>query len=220
MQKTPLIIDYFSDVLCIWAWIAQRRITELEVHWGDKIAFRYHYLNLFGDTAARMEQHWVDRGGYEGFGRHVLAVAEPYEAAPVNSMVWHQVRPLTSANSHLVLKAAELIGGVNESAKLAAALRKAFFVDATDIGKIAAVMGIAGDCGFCCNQLTELIDGGQAMAGLMTDYKKAEDQGVKGSPTWVMNAGRQVLYGNVGYRVLSANIEEILKKPQQEASWC
>jgi hypothetical protein len=35
-----------------------------------------------------------------------------------------------------------------------------------------------------------------------------------------MNGGRQILYGNVGYRILNANVEELLKHPEQEASWC
>ncbi|MEZ5483114.1 MAG: hypothetical protein R3E73_13460 [Porticoccaceae bacterium] len=33
-----------------------------------------------------------------------------------------------------------------------------------------------------------------------------------GSPSYVINGGRQTLYGNVGYRVLRANIDELLKQ--------
>jgi len=55
---------------------------------------------------------------------------------------------------------------------------------------------------------------------LSNDLRSAHELGVKGSPTWVLNEGRQVLYGNVGYRILSANIEELLKNPGSEASWC
>ncbi len=58
------------------------------------------------------------------------------------------------------------------------------------------------------------------MAALLADYRKAGERGIKGSPSWVMNEGRQVLYGNVGYRILNANIEELLRHPDQEASWC
>jgi CubicO group peptidase (beta-lactamase class C family) len=43
---------------------------------------------------------------------------------------------------------------------------------------------------------------------------------VRGSPTWVLNEGRQVIYGNVGYRVLNANVEELINRPIEEASWC
>lgn len=36
----------------------------------------------------------------------------------------------------------------------------------------------------------------------------------------VEREGRQVLYGNVGYRILNAHIEELAKTPTLEASWC
>jgi predicted DsbA family dithiol-disulfide isomerase len=44
---------------------------------------------------------------------------------------------------------------------------------------------------------------------------------VEGSPTFVLNEGRQVLFGNVGYRVLEANIRELIREPAAgAASWC
>jgi predicted DsbA family dithiol-disulfide isomerase len=99
-------------------------------------------------------------------------------------------------------------------------LRQSFFVETRDIGQLAIVLDVASEAGLDRQQLKELIDNGEAMAALMTDLRLAQDQAVMGSPTWIMNQGRQVLYGNVGYRVLHANIEEILKRPLQEASWC
>jgi predicted DsbA family dithiol-disulfide isomerase len=219
-MSKPLIIDYYSDVLCVWAWIAQRRIEELEEQWGDQILLRHHYMNLFGDTTTRMEQQWSDRGGFEGFGQHVLEAAAPYANAPVANTIWQQVRPSTSATAHLVLKATTLACGEEKSAALATELRKAFFVDTVNIGELPAILGIARTMEIDPARLRTLIDNGEAMAALMSDYKLAQENNVKGSPTWIMNNGRQILYGNVGYRVLHANIEEILKHPEQEASWC
>ena len=64
------------------------------------------------------------------------------------------------------------------------------------------------------------IDSGKATALLMQDYKSAKDLNIQGSPSWLMNKGRQTLFGNVGYRILNANIKEVLEHPAQEASWC
>lgn len=219
-MSKPLIIDYYSDVLCIWAWIAERRLEELDEQWGEKILLRHHYLNLFGDTATRMEQQWPDRGGFEGFGQYVLGSAAPYDNAPVNPLIWQQVRPATSATAHMLLKTVELAYGAEKSARLATEIRRAFFVETEDIGQLASLLKITTTAGLDNSRLQKLIDNGEAMAALMSDYKQAQEQNVKGSPTWIMNNGRQVLYGNVGYRVLHANIEEILKRPEQGASWC
>ena len=55
----------------------------------------------------------------------------------------------------------------------------------------------------------------------ISDYKDAESLGVKGSPTMILNQGRQKLYGNVGYRIIEANIQELLRDPHpDQASWC
>ena len=69
-------------------------------------------------------------------------------------------------------------------------------------------------------RITEAISDGSAMASLMQNYQQARSLGLKGSPTYIIDNGRQILYGNVGYRVLLANIEEQLRQPADEASWC
>ncbi len=36
---------------------------------------------------------------------------------------------------------------------------------------------------------------------------------------WILNEHRQILYGNVGYRVIEANVQELLRSHAGEASW-
>jgi len=55
-MKKALIINYYSDVLCIWAWVAQKRIDDLKQHLGEKIEIRYHYMDIFGDCTEKMDQ--------------------------------------------------------------------------------------------------------------------------------------------------------------------
>jgi hypothetical protein len=44
---------------------------------------------------------------------------------------------------------------------------------------------------------------------------------VQGSPTYILNNGRQKLFGNVGYGVIEANIMELIRSPVAgAASWC
>ena len=215
-----IVIDYYTDVLCVWAWIAQRRIEELDEQFGDAIKWRYHYVDIFGDTAAKMERQWSDRGLFEGFGKHVLDSASAYEDAPANPAIWARVRPTTSANAHLFLKAVELSHSPQESIALALSLRTAFFVQAEDLGSYEILMKVSTDKGLDETSISQVIRDGSALAALMSDYQKANELAIKGSPSYVMDGGRQTLYGNVGYRVLQANIEELLSNPTDEASWC
>lgn len=219
-MSKPLVIDYYTDVLCVWAWIAQRRIDELNNTLKDKIDIQYHYIDILGDVDTKMNTQWQSKGGYEGFAEHVHHCAADFEDAPINSILWTQVRPTTSANAHLVLKAIELAYDKNKSIEFALAIREAFFVHAQDISDLTVLYQLAETKELDPVTISASINNGKAMAALMNDYKRSTQQAIKGSPSYVMDGGRQTLYGNVGYRVLLANIEELLKKPANEASWC
>jgi predicted DsbA family dithiol-disulfide isomerase len=122
--------------------------------------------------------------------------------------------------AHLALKAAIITSGKSAAEKLALAVRRAFFVDALDIGRKGVLLEISNDAGLDDEALQSVLDSGEAIAALQADYEQAKKQSIKGSPSWMLNNGRQILYGNVGYRLISANIEELVKHPQDEASWC
>ena len=70
-MTTPVVIDYYSDILCVWAWIAQRRNEELNDKLLDKIEWRYHYLDIFGDASNKIPNQWQDKGGFIGFSNHI-----------------------------------------------------------------------------------------------------------------------------------------------------
>lgn len=216
----PIVIDYYTDILCVWAWIAQRRIDELNSEFGKQIELRFHYVDIFGDVPRKMQDQWHSRGGYEGFAEHVKHSAAEFNDAVIHPQLWHEVRPATSANAHLALKAVELACGVASSTAMALTLRTAFFADAVDIGKLSVLKDIFAANGLNQAGIFERVNNGEAMAALMGDYRKAQQQNIKGSPSYVLDGGRQTLYGNVGYRVLQANVEELLIHPANEASWC
>ena len=220
MMTSPLTIDYYSDVLCVWAWIAQRRVEELQAQWGERIRLNHRYLNLFGDTAERVGRKWADKGGYAGFGRHVVEAAAPFDSAPVTPGVWTDTQPKTSANAHLVLTAVELAESEEASVALALAIRRAFFVDALDIGQLPVLYDVAASAGHDEAQIRAHIRDGSAIAALVRNNQLAQEAGIVGSPSWVLDGGRQKLYGNVGYRVLSANVEGLLDESGDDASWC
>jgi predicted DsbA family dithiol-disulfide isomerase len=216
----PIIVEYYSDLLCVWAWIAQKRIDELNHKLNNKIEIHYHYLDIFGDTQAKMDKQWATKGGFQGFAEHVVESAKPYADVIISKDIWTKTKPSTSANAHLVLKAVELHYGMEKSAELALDLRQAFFGQAKDISNLDVLYALVEQVGLNVELIKPLINNGRAMAALMTDYQIAKQLSLKGSPTYIIDNGRQTLYGNVGYKVLLANIEEQLKRPCNEASWC
>ena len=217
---SPIVIDYFTDVLCIWAWIAQPRLEELQRQYGDDIKIRHRYVDIFGDSHKKIPAQWGEADGFEKFSSHVAKSTAPFDQVTVHPDIWTKVRPRSSLQAHLLLKAVALVADDCAVASMALRIRHAFFCEARDIGDLSLLLNLATDEELNAKTLRDRLQNGSAIAALSTDQRSANELGVKGSPTWVLNTGRQVLYGNVGYRILSANIEELLKTPGSEASWC
>ena len=53
-----ITIDYFSDVLCVWAYGGQVRLEELQRALGDQVLVRQRFMPLFADTRARIGEGW------------------------------------------------------------------------------------------------------------------------------------------------------------------
>ncbi len=223
----PIIADHYSDVLCIWAYCARVRVTELRHHFGEKISVRYHYVPVFGSTPKKIGAGWAERGGFPAYAEHVRKVAERFPHVRVGEDAWTRARPASSASPHLFLKAVQLFEGGGASAeegpyeRVDGALRAAFFEHGRDIGRREVQLEVAEAQGLARAPLEAAMDDGTAMAALLEDVEAQTAQKIEGSPTIVFNGGRQKLYGNVGYRVLEANVEELLHKPEPNwASWC
>jgi predicted DsbA family dithiol-disulfide isomerase len=223
-------ITYFSDVLCVWAYVAQARIDAVKEKFGKSVRIDHRFCSVFGDTAAKIMSTWKDRSGYEGFSSHLQHVAGRFPHVEVHPEIWLKTRPLSSASPHLFLKAVQHWDREAAAAGKPAtgvfdrtmwALRSAFFRDCRDISRWDVQCEIAEGLSVDIGAVEELIHGGGAFARLAADYQDADKMRIEGSPSLVLNEGRQKLYGNVGFRLIDANIQELLRTPStDEASWC
>jgi predicted DsbA family dithiol-disulfide isomerase len=224
-------IEYFSDVLCIWAYASQARINAVKEQFGVDVQINQRFCSVFGDTAQKITSTWNDRGGYIGFNSHLRQVALRFPHIEVHPEVWLKTRPLTSASAHLFMKALQLWEHGSEVARphsagsifdqVLWAFRCAFFRDCRDIARWEIQCEIAEPFGADIVAIEHCMDDGTAFAGLAGDYETADKMRIEGSPSFVLNEGRQKLYGNIGFRLIEANIKELLRVPHsEEASWC
>ncbi len=224
-------ISYFSDVLCVWAYASQARINAVRETFGDAVRIEHRFCSVFGDTAQKITSNWKDRGGYEGFNSHLRHVAEGFPHIEVHPEIWLRTRPLTSASAHLFMKAVQdwececrVTGSQPGSSifdQVMWAFRRAFFRDCRDISRWDIQCEIAAALGTDISAIEELIHSGVPFAHLAADYQDADKMRIEGSPSFVLNEGRQKLYGNVGFHLIEANIQELLRSPRtDEASWC
>jgi predicted DsbA family dithiol-disulfide isomerase len=101
------------------------------------------------------------------------------------------------------------------------AFRRDFFKECRDISRLDVQREIAAALGADVGATEERIRSGAAFAALAADYQEADKLRIEGSPSLVLNQGRQKLYGNVGFRLIEANVQGLLRTPAgDDASWC
>lgn len=227
MSKASVDIVHFSDVLCIWAYITQIRVDELQCNFADEVHINYRFGQVFGDVPGKMTAQWADRGGLDGYAAHVQEVAAQFPHISISPQAWLANTPKSSLPAHLLLCGARVMDAAAPDSdnpdlveQLLRALRHAFFVETIDVSKLQALFEVAGQTSIDVVELKRIIDGGAAHAHLAADLAAAVQSGVRASPTLIFNEGRQILAGNVGYRVLEANIRELLRSPDEQQSWC
>ncbi|BCG63026.1 MAG: hypothetical protein methR_P0713 [Methyloprofundus sp.] len=234
MTSSRIRIHYFTDVLCVWAYLAQVRLDELINRHAADIDISYHFMPIFACTEHRIGEGWKDKGGYAAFGKHTHQVCADYPYLNLHKDVWQINIPKTSASCHLFIKAIQCLvddGSINNIAntdlqqrtlfeEFVWQVRLAFFQDARDIGDMQVLMEIAENMQLPTTEIQRALDNGTALAALFRDVELRDEFRVEGSPSYILNEGRQKLYGNVGYRIIEANLLEILKQPKVEASWC
>jgi predicted DsbA family dithiol-disulfide isomerase len=223
----PIRISYYSDVLCVWAYIAQIRLDELTTNFPNQISIDYHFVSIFGNAHEKLETRWRDKGGLRGYSNHVHEVAKKFAHITVHPDIWVNATPSSSTSCHLFLHAIQLLeikGIVPKSEKVFEkaiwAFREAFFTKLADISDRKVQFAIAKKLGLKSKVIQAQIDSGEAYALLSKDFDLVKEHTVSVSPTLIFNEGRQRLNGNVGYRVIEANIRELLHNPADEQSWC
>lgn len=231
MNKSIDLI-YYSDVLCIWSYISQIRLDELRDKHGDVVRIEHRFVNVFGNTQKRIGEGWQDKGGFDAFALKMEKTIAKFPHVSLHADVWRHCRPHSSMPAHVFIKAVQLLeregdisGEIKSSGKtlleeLVWRIRCAFFLEAQDIGQLPVLKTIADELALPVSAIGRHLDDGSAMAAMARDLECKDELKVEGSPTYILNEGRQKLFGNVGYRVIDANVAELLQNPDNQASWC
>ncbi|HHM05297.1 MAG TPA: disulfide bond formation protein DsbA [Gammaproteobacteria bacterium] len=227
-------VSYFSDVLCIWAYAAQLKLDQLRRQFGGQVRVEYRFLSVFGDVPGRLRATWDGRGGAAAYGRHVRETAARFDHIEVHPDIWTRAVPPSSASCHLFLKAVQAL---EEAGEISAAphsewqgrtvfeetlwrCRLAFFRDLANIAQRSVQEAIAAGLNLPVAAIWAQIDSGTAYAALCADFAARTEHLLEGSPTFMLQEGRQKLYGDVAYPIIEANVQELLRESGARASRC
>ncbi len=232
MKKIEL--SYYTDVLCVWAYVAQIRLDELLQNFAQHIDVDYRFITLFGSAHSRIATKWQERGGFTGFNQHIQQVGAQFPHIQLDPDLWLTCKPVSSAPAHLFIKA---IDNLRRKGQISSEpvcqntnrnilemfiwqVRHAFFHQAQDISQHSVLWQLVETLGLPVALIEQQLKSGDAMASFCEDFSNKETLRLEGSPTYILNHGRQKLYGNVGYKIIESNILELLSEPGDRASWC
>jgi len=234
-MSTPntISVSHFSDVLCVWAYISQIRLDELKSEFSENIKLNYHFLRVFGCANSSIINQWKDRGGIKAYNKHVLSIAAKFNHIEIHPDIWLKNQPSTSISCHVFCKALQLLESEEELNAVPNQgsngtplenfiwqARVAFFKDLLNIADLKILTQLTEQLNLPTGKILEKINRGEAYAAMANDIQLENSYHISGSPTLVFNEGRQTIYGNVGYRVIQANMRELIHQPDHQASWC
>jgi predicted DsbA family dithiol-disulfide isomerase len=185
----------FTDVLCGFCYLADARLEQLKSDFGDRVELSYHFMAVYGDVRRRLDNSGKSDSAY---GAMVRDIVESYGHVDIHADIFRKQIPASCLPAHLYLRAVKLL---QDEGRL-------------PVDELAARHGIASA------DVSQVIDDGRAYAELAHDAELQRKYNVLVTPSLVLNEGRQLLNGNVGYRVIEANIRELLANRTAEMSWC
>ena len=106
----PLRIEYFSDIMCVWAYAGQIRLDELSHQFGARIHVEYRFMNIYGDVPRRIQEHCGGEAEPQlAYARKMRAVAARFEHTNMHDDAFAKVVPKTANQAHMVLAAVRLL---------------------------------------------------------------------------------------------------------------
>jgi predicted DsbA family dithiol-disulfide isomerase len=223
---TPHIeFSYWSDPLCIWAFVAQAKLDRVLVDLGAHLVVGYRIVPVFGSIHWRFTEGPWAKEGVDGRVNATRVIAEGGGRVDVTGECWRKATPASSWAPAAAIKAvfaiearAEIPAG--SGARYQGALRERFFVNEENIASRDVQLSVAEAHGLPRVPIERHLDDGSALAAVWEDHNEKERLRIQGSPTYVFDGGRAMLYGNFDYGMLRSTIEELLRGSHPGCSAC
>lgn len=215
--------SYWSDPLCIWALVAQQKLERVLVELGERIRVDYRIVPVFGSVPWRFTQGAWAKDGVAGRVLATRKIAAEGGRKDVSGECWQRAMPSTSWSPAAAIKAVFALedGRGEEFGPLyQRALRERFFVDEKDISQRNVQLEVAEALALPRGPIERRLDDGSALAAVWEDHAEKERLHIQGSPTYVFDGGRAMLYGNFDYGILRSTVEELIRGAGPGGSAC
>lgn len=224
-MSSHISFSHWSDPLCVWAFVAQDKLEQLLAEFGDRLQVEYRVVPVFGSLPHRFSHGPWAHDGIEGRARATAKIAAEHGHPEVSGDCFRRDCPSSSWAPGAAIKAVcalERQGRVapGSTGRYQTALRRAFFVDNLNIAHRRVQLEQAEAQQLPREPIEQRLDDGSALAALWEDNQLREQLKLQGSPTYVFDDGRAMLYGNFSFGVLHATVEQLLRGLRSDGSAC
>ncbi|MBL8613284.1 MAG: DsbA family protein [Myxococcales bacterium] len=207
---------YWSDPLCVWALVAQEKLDRVLADLGEHLTVDYRVVPVFGSVAWRFTAGPWAAEGVEGRVAATRRIAEAAGRKDVSGECWRRAQPASSWAPAAAIKAAFAAERAREAepgagARFQRALRERFFVAEEDTARRDVALAVAESTRVPRASIERRLDDGTALAAVWEDHTERERLRIQGSPTYVFDGGRAMLYGNFDYGILRATVLELVR---------
>lgn len=215
--------SYWSDPLCIWALVAQSKLDRILAELGAYVEVDYRVVPVFGSVPWRFASGPWSKEGVDGRVLATRKIASDGGRKDVSGECWKKAMPASSWAPATAIKAVfSLEHGIGQAkgAEYQRALRERFFVGEANIAQRSVQLEVAEDLGLPRAPIEQRLDDGSALAAVCEDHAEKERLRLQGSPTYVFDGGRAMLYGNFDYGILKSTVEELVRGGGPGGSAC
>jgi predicted DsbA family dithiol-disulfide isomerase len=222
---SPLVLEHWSDPLCVWAFLAEPKLDRLLAAFPDRVEVRWRVVPLFGSVRARFTDGPWREDGPAGRARKTAELCARHGWPAITGRVWEADTPATSWAAAAAFEAVALLERQGEvapgtSGEWLRRLRRRFFVDDRNVARRDEQRAVAEELGLPWDRVADALDDGRALAAVFEAHEQRQRQGLQGSPSFVFDGGRAILYGDVHEGVLHATVEQLLAGRAAGASRC
>lgn len=224
-MEQRLSFSYWSDPLCVWAFVAQERLDRILAELGEQLEVNYRVVVVFGSLPWRFEHGPWSETGPTGRRQLTRDIAAQHGHPEVDGAFLVGDCPATSWSPAAAIKAVCELERLGEAAAGAGAryqhaLRRRLFVENQNVARRSVQLELCEAQDLSRAAVERRLDDGSALARVWEDQNEKDRLRLQGSPTYVFDSGRAMLYGNVAYGVLHATIDELLRGLRPEGSAC
>lgn len=207
-------IEIFSDVVCPWCWIGERKLlAALEDYNGAAVNVRWRAFQL--DPSATSEGtplvDWLaGRYGGEATARRMFTQVTSVAAEIGLEMNFDKAISANTLDAHrLIWWSASLPGDAHRL--MVEALHKAHFTDGLDLGSLDDLVSVAASLGHDPAVVREFLDSPGGLDEVQQELAIGREFGITGVPTFIF-AGKYAISGAQDPATFREVLDEVARR--------